>query len=233
MFGISLKKTQNPVKNINQSTQQPAPQMQQKEQKQEKRNPNYVEAWGWAVAAARFRGILLLCLSFCFTLSCLLNMLFYFRIVNNTLYLKLDDENRPIMMQPTQGQIDYKTYCRDVAMLIYNVTPSIIQDNFTMVKKYFTPTMGKAFDITYGPDYIKSIRDNQVIQSFVVQEILIEDLKEKQFNAKVRGTTIRSDKTLDKTNEYKTTIEFVVLIGKVTVDNPWGLYIDHIVKNDR
>jgi hypothetical protein len=195
--------------------------------------PVYVQAWGWAAAAAKFRGMVAM-LAILSNL-CLAGALLWFIGTNKTVVVGMDSEGRPQILQSVSTEKNPEIFCRDFASFLFNYTARTAKDNLTRSRVYMTPAFLKAWDQRFGQESAQLVagvvRDDVVLVTSILR-VDIEDMTNDGFTAKIFAQRIRSDKVNDRTYNSQIVITANVVKGPVTVANPWGLYVNDVKEEE-
>lgn len=189
--------------------------------------PRYLEAWGWAASAARFRGVMAILSS----VTCLLAVaaLLYVVRTSQTIVVGMDGEGRPVQLERTAANLNLEVYCRDFVGLMFSYSPKTVEMNSIQAMVFATPPLRAAFAEKFGRDFLKSVKDNQVTQVINVRQVVLDKLQpDGGFSARIAAQKLRSDKVLNSTTDSQVLIEISVVRGAVTKENPWGLYVNSL-----
>lgn len=198
-----------------------------------KKLPRYVEAWGWAAASARFRGIIVLILS-----ASMFLMSFALVVTNgmlsrvNYIVVGLDESGRPsILDRLSTSDVSPELFIRDFVNNMFNYSPSTVRSNSSRALLAATEGFFESWRHRLGSQFIESVARDEVVQVTSVAKIEIRDMKPREFTADVWTSRYRSSKVSGKTEEEKIKYEIVVFIGSPTKENPWGYYVSAIAES--
>lgn len=183
--------------------------------------PKYVEAWGAFAAMARFRGVVLLICSVTLLLSAGLNVMLL--LSQNTIVVGITETGKPEILLPSQAKIDLQVFAKEFGMNYLSYSPTTIDQNIKSAMLLASPGFIEAFNATLGKKFIDSVKTEQITQLISFSEVSISNLSDRGFKATLKGMRYRS--ILQSTNEERVTFEMEVLRGPVTVQNPWGYYV--------
>jgi len=195
-----------------------------------KKLPRHIEAWGWAAASARFRGVLVLVLS-----ASMLLMSFALVVTNamlsrvNHIVVGIDESGRPaILDRLSTSEISPELFIRDFVNNMFNYSPQTVRQNSSRALTASTPAFGESWRHRLGTPFLESVAREEVVQVTSVTTVEIKDMEPRQFTAHVWTVRFRNSKLSPKTDEEKIKFEIQVLIGTPTKENPWGYYVSSI-----
>jgi len=208
------------------------PVSRQKEKKTSSRpaRSRTLEAWGWASSAARFRGVLVICLVLVVLFQGLLNIRLS---MHETIYIGVSSDGQRIMLDKVSSGINYEMFCRTFANYMFTYSPKIVEKNTSLALGLMSRPLQQAYSIKMGSSFVKSVIANSIVQNLVVNQVKIIEQTEEGFKAQLKVTRVRSDgstgKTSDKDLMITLTIERTSRLSRV---NPWGLVVTSIAENE-
>lgn len=188
--------------------------------------PKSGDAWGWASAAARFRGVVALGLLFAVVALSVTNVILIKRTMT---IVGIDREGRPQLLEQVSESADVRTFCKDFVSFMFSYSPRTIERNISVALNYMTSDMKRAFGVTMGMDFIRGVIDNGIVQSCAVNNINVTSATEKGFETEVAVSRIRSSVSGDVT-EAQVLITMKIERGSINRTNPWGLYVSSLVE---
>ncbi|WP_334139749.1 hypothetical protein [Thermovirga lienii] len=190
---------------------------------QKKEVPKYVEAWGAMASAAQFRGwvaiisLVLVLLSSSITAWVMLH--------NKPVYLVVQD-GKPLYATPASSRaLDYQMFVKDFLSLFLNYGPGNVQTNFSEAFKLATPEFVKAWRLKMGREFVETVRRNNVVQSTTINGVELIKASNSGFSVRVYATGYRASSLVKDPEEERKVFVVEVVKGKITRDNPWGLYV--------
>lgn len=194
-----------------------------KKQKQKKEKmPKYVEAWGWAASAARFRGLLCIVLSIALVLSLVLAGFLY--TSKNVYVVGVMPTGERLVLEPVSSQVNFDVFIRHFLGFYACYSPSTINSNIEQAMKLSTKAFKDSFNYVLGDSFIESVIRDKVVQTVAVSRTEISDIKEGRITAKAYATRYRS-----VGNESKQVIYDLELVsGPITSSNPYGWYVNSL-----
>jgi len=195
-------------------------------EKQKEEVPKYVEAWGWAAAAARFRGFMCIVLSAALVLSLALSGFIY---TSKNIYVVgvLPDGER-MMLKPVSAQVNFDVFVRYFLGFYASYSPSVVRSNMEQAMKLSTKAFRDSFNYVLGSSFIDSIVRDNVVQNVSVTKTELVSLQESQ--AVVRAYAVRYRSLGNETKQIVYEIELVP--GPITSGNPYGWYVNSIKETD-
>lgn len=193
-----------------------------REKKQKEKVPKYIEAWGWAAAAARFRGLLCVILGIALVLSLALSGFIY---TSKNIYVVgvLPDGER-MVLKPVSAQVNFDVFVRYFLGFYANYSPSVIRSNMEQAMKLSTKAFRDSFNYVLGSSFIDSIIRDNVVQNVSVVKTELASLRENRAVIKAYATRYRS-----LGNETKQIVyEIELLPGPITSGNPYGWYVNSV-----
>ncbi len=193
-----------------------------REKKQKEKVPKYIEAWGWAAAAARFRGLLCVILGIALVLSLALSGFIY---TSKNIYVVgvLPDGER-MVLKPVSAQVNFDVFVRYFLGFYANYSPSVIRSNMEQAMKLSTKAFRDSFNYVLGSSFIDSIIRDNVVQNVSVVKTELVSLRENRAVIKAYATRYRS-----LGNETKQIVyEIELLPGPITSGNPYGWYVNSV-----
>jgi len=191
-------------------------------EKQKEEVPKYVEAWGWAAAAARFRGFMCIILSAALVLSLALSGFIY---TSKNIYVVgvLPDGER-MMLKPVSAQVNFDVFVRYFLGFYASYSPSVVRSNMEQAMKLSTKAFRDSFNYVLGSSFIDSIVRDNVVQNVSVTKTELVSLQESQ--AVVRAYAVRYRSLGNETKQIGYEIDLVP--GPITSGNPYGWYVNPI-----
>jgi hypothetical protein len=224
-MGFPMEKDVNPADDV----EKPVGGVQSKRRQTRKKTPAYVEAWGWAAAAARFRGILIVFLIIILVgLSCAMAITSGMLKNKQIMVVGLHEDGQPqILERRSIRDINPELFMRDFTAHFLNYTALTCEENLQYAARFFSDGFRSSWNSRFGgiQDFAKTIRDEDVVQVVSVDRVEIVGMDKRGLEAKVWGTRYRSSALLPKPKAEKILFEFDVLRGTISSRNPWGLYI--------
>ena len=198
--------------------------MKNKENKDEN---YYSAAWGWAAAAARFRGFMCVVLSVCLIASIGLTLII---AKEKKIIVGITESGRPEVLERVERSINIELFCREINGLLFSYGPGTIEENFQRSVRYFTPEFHSAYAIKLGKQFTDLVKENGVVQVSTVIDVKVQDLSETGLTAIVDTSRLKSDTIIKRTTSDKVTLRMNVERGAITTLNPWGLYVASLVE---
>jgi len=197
-----------------------APKKKSKEPKE--KMPKYVEAWGWAASAARFRGFMCVILGISLIISLALAGFLY--TSKNIYVVGVTPEGERMVLSPISAPVNFDVFTRHFLNLYSNYAPSTIKSNIEQAMKFATKAFRDSFNYVLGSSFIESVIKDNVVQNVSVMKTEMSSLQEGRALIKVYATRYRS-----LGNETKQIIyDIELLAGPITSSNPYGWYVNSI-----
>lgn len=197
-----------------------APKKKSKEPKE--KVPKYVEAWGWAASAARFRGFMCVILGISLIISLALAGFLYNS--KNVYVVGVTPEGERMVLSPISAPVNFDVFTRHFLNLYSNYAPSTIKSNIEQAMKFATKAFRDSFNYVLGSSFIESVIKDNVVQNVSVMKTEMSSLQEGRALIKVYATRYRS-----LGNETKQIIyDIELLAGPITSSNPYGWYVNSI-----
>ena len=197
-----------------------APKKKSKEPKE--KVPKYVEAWGWAASAARFRGFMCVILGISLIISLALAGFLY--TSKNVYVVGVTPEGERMVLSPISAPVNFDVFTRHFLNLYSNYAPSTIKSNIEQAMKFATKAFRDSFNYVLGSSFIESVIKDNVVQNVSVMKTEMSSLQEGRALIKVYATRYRS-----LGNETKQIIyDIELLAGPITSSNPYGWYVNSI-----
>jgi len=191
-------------------------------EKQKEEVPKYVEAWGWAAAAARFRGFMCIVLSAALVLSLALAGFIY--TSKNVYVVGVTPEGERQMLKPVSAQVNFDVFVRYFLGFYASYSPSVVRSNMEQAMKLSTKAFRDSFNYVLGSSFIDSIVRDNVVQNVSVTKTELVSLQESQ--AVVRAYAVRYRSLGNEPKQIVYEIELVP--GPITSGNPYGWYVNSI-----
>jgi hypothetical protein len=190
---------------------------------QKKEVPKYVEAWGAMASAAQFRGWVAIISLVLVVLST--SIAGWAIIHNKPVYLVVQD-GKPFYAVPASSRaLDYQTFVKDFLSLFLNYGPGNVQSNLSEAFKLATPEFVNAWKMKLGREFVETIRRNNVVQSTTINGIELIKASSSGFRARVYTTGYKASELVKEPQEERKVFVIEVVKGKVTQENPWGMYV--------
>jgi len=191
-------------------------------EKQKEKVPKYIEAWGWAAAAARFRGLVCIILSVALVLSLALAGFIY--TSKNVYVVGVLPDGERMMLKPVSAQMNFDVFVRYFLGFYASYSPSVVKSNMEQAMKLSTKAFRDSFDYVLGSSFIDSIIRDNVVQNVSVTKTELVSLQESRAVIKTYATRYRS-----LGNETKQIVYEIELVpGPITSGNPYGWYVNSI-----
>lgn len=194
-----------------------------KKEKQEKQKvPKYVEAWGWAASAARFRGLMCIVLSIALVFSLALAGFIY---TSKSVYVVgVSPDGERYLLKPAPAQVNFDVFVRYFLGFYASYSPSSVKSNMDQAMKLSTKAFADSFNYVLGSSFINSIIRDNVVQNVSVTKTELASLQENRAVVKAYAVRYRS-----LGNETKQIVyEIELLAGPITAYNPYGWYVNSI-----
>jgi len=190
--------------------------------KSKEKVPKYVEAWGWAASAARFRGFMCVILGVSLIISLALAGFLY--TSKNVYVVGVTPEGERMVLSPISAPVNFDVFTRHFLNLYSNYAPSTIKSNIEQAMKFATKAFRDSFNYVLGSSFIESVIKDNVVQNVSVMKTEMSSLQEGRALIKVYATRYRS-----LGNETKQIIyDIELLAGPITSSNPYGWYVNSI-----
>mgnify|MGYP000844788278 FL=1 len=193
-----------------------------KEKAPKEKVPRYVEAWGWAASAARFRGLMCIALSIALVLSLALAGFLY--TSKNVYIVGVTPEGERVALRPVSAQVNFDIFARHFLSLYANYSPSAIRQNLEQAMKLSTKAFRDSFNYVLGPSFVDSVVKDNIVQNVSVLKTELASLQENRAVVKAYATRYRS--LGNETRQVVYEIELVA--GPVTSDNLYGWYVNSL-----
>ena len=201
-----------------------APKKKSKEPKE--KMPKYVEAWGWAASAARFRGFMCVILGISLIISLALAGFLY--TSKNIYVVGVTPEGERMVLSPVSAPVNFDIFTRHFLNLYANYAPSTIRPNIEQAMKFATKAFRDSFNYVLGSSFIESVIKDNIVQNVSVMKTEMSSLQEGRSLIKVYATRYRS-----LGNETRQIIyDIELLAGPITSSNPYGWYVNSIREAD-
>lgn len=193
-----------------------------KEKTPKEKVPRYVEAWGWAASAARFRGLMCIVLSIALVMSLAFAGFLY--TSKNVYIVGVTPEGERIPLQPVSAQVNFDIFARHFLNLYANYSPSTINQNLNQAMKLSTKAFRDSFNYVLGSSFVDSVIKDNIVQNVSVLKTELASLQEKRAVVKAYATRYRS-----LGNETRQVVyEIELAAGPVTSDNLYGWYVNSL-----
>ncbi len=197
-----------------------APKKKSKEPKE--KMPKYVEAWGWAASAARFRGFMCVILGISLIISLALAGFLY--TSKNIYVVGVTPEGERMVLSPVSAPVNFDIFTRHFLNLYANYAPSTIRPNIEQAMKFATKAFRDSFNYVLGSSFIESVIKDNIVQNVSVMKTEMSSLQEGRSLIKVYATRYRS-----LGNETRQIIyDIELLAGPISSSNPYGWYVNSI-----
>ena len=197
-----------------------APKKKSKEPKE--KMPKYVEAWGWAASAARFRGFMCVILGISLIISLALAGFLY--TSKNIYVVGVTPEGERMVLSPISAPVNFDVFTRHFLNLYSNYAPSTIKSNIEQAMKFATKAFRDSFNYVLGSSFIESVIKDNIVQNVSVMKTEMSSLQEGRALVKVYATRYRS-----LGNETRQIIyDIELLAGPISSSNPYGWYVNSI-----
>lgn len=192
--------------------------------------PKYIEAWGWAASSARFRGVLVLILSF--LLCCMVVVLLMTNSMlsrKNYIVVALTSDGQPsVLARAGSFNPGPELFIQHFAGKFLSYSGQTVDANMSESMRMATDGFRASWDHRYGREFIGSVKRNRIVQVTSISNIEIKNLEARQFTAEVWSLRYRNSETSNETKEEKLKYEIDVFRGDPTESNPWGMYVNAI-----
>lgn len=202
-------------------TTEKTPQKKSKKEPKEKR-PKYVEAWGWAASAARFRGFMCVVLGVSLIISLALAVFLY--TSKNIYVVGVTPEGERMVLSPVSAPVNFDIFTRHFLNLYANYSPSAIRPNLDQAMKLTTKAFKDSFNYVLGASFIESVIKDNIVQNVSVMRTEVTSLQEGRALVKAYATRYRS--LGNETRQIVYDIE--LLVGPISSSNPYGWYVNSI-----
>lgn len=197
----------------------------------EKSEERYTSEWGWAAAAARFRGVLCVFLAISLFFSSVGTFFLYTVWKNNrVVYVSVKNGEPETLERVGQSAIDMKLFCQNFLNLMFNYTPATVDKNMVEALNLGSGSFRQAYRVKVGDDFVSKAQKSDAINTLVLYDVNIKEVRPEGFSASVNG--VRYITTNNKTYEYPKTFSMDVLRGPATNENPWGYFVFSIEELD-
>lgn len=190
--------------------------------KENQKIPRYVEAWGWAASAARFRGFMCVVLGISLIISLALAGFLY--TSKNIYVVGVTPEGERMALSPVSAPVNFDVFTRHFLNLYANYSPSTIRSNLDQAMKFATKAFRDSFNYVLGTSFIESVTNDGIVQNVSVMRTEITSLQEGRALVKAYATRYRS--LGNETRQVVYDIE--LLAGPITSGNPYGWYVNSI-----
>ncbi len=197
-----------------------APKKKSKEPKE--KVPKYVEAWGWAASAARFRGFMCVILGISLIISLALAGFLY--TSKNIYVVGVTPEGERMVLSPVSAPVNFDIFTRHFLNLYANYAPSTIRPNIEQAMKFATKAFRDSFNYVLGSSFIESVIKDNIVQNVSVMKTEMSSLQEGRALIKAYATRYRS--LGNETRQIVYDIE--LLAGPISSSNPYGWYVNSI-----
>jgi len=188
--------------------------------------PKYVEAWGWAASAARFRGLICMVLSFALVISLIVSGALYF--TRDVVIVGVAPTGERMLLEPVSQGVNLEVFVRHFLGFYANYSPTTINDNIGNAMKLATKPFRDSFNYVLGTSFIQSVIQDKIVQSVAVSRVEISSLREGGFKAMAYATRYRS--VNDETKQVVYEIDIVK--GPISKDNPYGYYVNSLKESN-
>ena len=184
--------------------------------------PKYVEAWGSAASAARFRGFMCVILGVSLIISLALAGFLY--TSKNVYVVGVTPEGERMVLSPVSAPVNFDVFTRHFLNLYANYAPSTIRPNIEQAMKFATKAFRDSFNYVLGSSFIESVIKDNIVQNVSVMKTEMSSLQEGRSLIKVYATRYRS-----LGNETRQIIyDIELLAGPISSSNPYGWYVNSI-----
>lgn len=192
--------------------------------------PKYIEAWGWAASAAKFRGLLVLLLSFilcCGSVTLLMTNSMLAR--KNYIVVGISSDGKPSVLEQTPGfEPGPDIFIRDFASRFFNYSNLTVDENIAASMKMSTSGFKESWNYRFGDMFFTEVRRNKIVQVTSVTKLEINTMEARQFTAHVWTVRYRSSTLTPTPTEDKVKYEIDVFKGAPTAENPWGFFVSAV-----
>jgi len=184
--------------------------------------PKYVEAWGWAASAARFRGFMCVILGISLIISLALAGFLY--TSKNVYVVGVTPEGERMVLSPVSAPVNFDVFTRLFLNFYANYAPTTIGPNIEQAMKLATKAFRDSFNYVLGSSFIESVVKDNIVQNVSVMKTEVTSLQEGRALIRVYATRYRS-----LGNETRQIIyDIELLAGPITSSNPYGWYVNSI-----
>ena len=189
--------------------------------------PRYVEAWGWAASAARFRGVVVILLLFVIVfMSVSLFMMNLALSRKDYFVVGIDSDGKPHTMERASlADMGPEMYVRDFVNRFLNYTHLNVENNMKDALGFTTKEFSDSWHRTLGMNFVNTVKKDQITQITIVDRIDIVKMEARQFIAEIWGKRYRSSIILPEVKEDQ--VKYVMEVFKVnpSKSNPWGYFV--------
>lgn len=207
---------------VQEKTEEISEETTKKEKKPKEKVPKYVEAWGWAASAARFRGLMCIILGVSLIISLALAVFLY--TSKNIYVVGVTPEGERMVLSPVSAPVNFDIFTRHFLNLYANYSPSAIRPNLDQAMKLTTKAFKDSFNYVLGASFIESVIKDNIVQNVSVMRTEVASLQEGRALVKVYATRYRS--LGNETRQIVYDIE--LLSGPISSSNPYGWYVNSI-----
>jgi len=152
--------------------------------------PKYVEAWGWAASAARFRGFMCVILGVSLIISLALAGFLY--TSKNVYVVGVTPEGERMVLSPVSAPVNFDVFTRLFLNFYANYAPTTIRPNIEQAMKLATKAFRDSFNYVLGSSFIESVVKDNIVQNVSVMKAEVASLQEGRALIRVYATRYRS-----------------------------------------
>ncbi len=195
-----------------------------------RRMPKYVEAWGWAASAAKFRGFLVVILSLilcCTSVALLMTNAMLSK--KNYIVVGMYPDGKPAVLEQSAGfNPAPDLFVRDFASKFLNYSHQTVDRHMNEAMEMATTGFRDSWKHRMGTDFLSSVKGNRIVQVTSISRIEIKNLEARQFTAEVTSVRYRSSLVSNETKEERIKYDIDVFRGEPTPENPWGFFVNAV-----
>lgn len=192
-----------------------------------RRMPKYVEAWGWAASSAKFRGLLVLILSFMLCCSSVAILMMNSMLAKkNYIVVGMYPDGKPVILEQLANyNPGPELFAREFVSKFLNYSNLTIEKNMSDSMGMSTDGFKESWEHRFGKSFVSSVRRDRIVQVTTVNDVEIKNLQARQFTATLWTVRYRNSDLTQETKEEKIKYEIDIYKGTPTVNNPWGFFV--------
>ncbi len=195
-----------------------------------RRIPKYIEAWGWAAASAKFRGLLVVILGFvlcCGSVALLMTNAMLAK--KNYIVVGMYPDGNPVVLEQMRSfEPGPELFVRHFASKFLNYSGQTVGKNMSEAMSMSTTGFKQSWEHRFGRDFVASVTSGRIVQVTSINRVEIKNLDARRFTAEVWSLRYRNAAVSNETKEERLKYEIDVFRGDPTIENPWGLFVNAI-----
>lgn len=191
----------------------------------------YIEAWGAYAAAARFRGIMAVIFAVIALFAVTGTMLMAGSF--QPIVVSVNSEGRPEVLTITELKVSREVFVKEFLDSLYSYMPFNVDEKNEKALAMMTSQLKKAWINRMGPEWIRLVKANDVLQVMSIRKVEITGQEKDSFTAVAQVVNVRTEQRTSLTETKEGTVTLTVNVGQLSYGNPFGLYVDALKDETR